>query len=93
MEEGDVNVKITIITKKVETIELRKINLIKANEKVKDICGICETNGYQTQDYPISLAFQEVLHEQDVTPPNSDSDIGSICTSDSNSLLSKCDCQ
>lgn len=57
IEEGDVNVKITIITRKVETIELRKINLRKANEKVKDICGICETNGYQTQDCPIIIDF------------------------------------
>jgi len=62
-EKVDVNAKIVNLTRKVEAMELRKVNSIKANEKVKDIYGICETNGHQTQDYPTILAFQEVLHE------------------------------
>ena len=63
-EEDDVNAKIANLTRKVEAMELRKVNSIMANEKVEDICGICETNGHQTQDCPTIPAFQEVLHEQ-----------------------------
>lgn len=54
-EEDDVNAKIANLTRKVEAMELRKVNSIKANKRVEDIYGICETNGYQTQDYPTKV--------------------------------------
>uniref|UniRef100_A0A2N9FDK2 Uncharacterized protein n=1 Tax=Fagus sylvatica TaxID=28930 RepID=A0A2N9FDK2_FAGSY len=62
-EEDDVNSRIAKLTRKVEAIELGKIES-KAPTFFESSCGICETNSHLTKDCPTILAFQEVLHEQ-----------------------------
>ena len=63
-EDNDVNIKITNLTKKVEAIELNKINVGKAPIVNKSICKICESDVHITKEYPAIPAFNEVLHEQ-----------------------------
>ncbi|XP_042991370.1 uncharacterized protein LOC122318232, partial [Carya illinoinensis] len=60
----DVNARIASLTRKVEAMELRKVNPVKASEKEEENCGICEISGHLTQDCPTIPAFKEVLHEQ-----------------------------
>ena len=60
----DVNAGIASLTRKVEAMELRKVNPVKASEKEEENCGICEISGHLTQDCPTIPAFKEVLHEQ-----------------------------
>ena len=41
---------------------MKKVSLSKTNSE--ELCGICSTNGYLTQECPTILTFQEVLQEQ-----------------------------
>ena len=61
-ETNDVSARLANLTRKVEAMEFKRGGKEKIIEK-EDICGICETNGHMTQDYPTIPAFKEVLYE------------------------------
>jgi hypothetical protein len=62
-EGDDLNVRISSLTRKVEAMELRKVNEIKVVQK-EEVCGICEIIGHTTHECPTIPAFKEVLHGQ-----------------------------
>jgi hypothetical protein len=62
-EGDDLYARISSLTKKDETMELRKDNEIKSVQK-EEVCSICEVSGHTTHECPTILAFKEVLHEQ-----------------------------
>ena len=63
-EDQDVNAKIANLTRKVEAMELSRSNIGRVPAIDESICEICESNAHLTKEYPIILAFKEVLHEQ-----------------------------
>jgi len=62
-EGDDLNVRISSLTRKVEAMELRKVNEIKVVQN-EEVCVICEIIGHTTHECPTILAFKEVLHDQ-----------------------------
>jgi hypothetical protein len=63
-EDDDVNIRLAKLTRKVEAMELTKVDVAKMSAHTESNCGICETNTHLTKDCPTIPAFQEVLHEQ-----------------------------
>ena len=63
-EDNNVNAKIANLTRKVEAMELSKVNIGKAQTIDESICKICESNAHMTKECPTIPAFQEVLHDQ-----------------------------
>uniref|UniRef100_A0A2N9H0L4 Reverse transcriptase/retrotransposon-derived protein RNase H-like domain-containing protein n=1 Tax=Fagus sylvatica TaxID=28930 RepID=A0A2N9H0L4_FAGSY len=63
MEEDDLNARIASLARKVESMELRKVNEITPVQK-EEVCGICEIMGHATYECPTIPAFKEVLHDQ-----------------------------
>ena len=53
-----------MISKKLETIELKKVNEIQAVPQITLSCNICEDQGHSTNDCPTIPAFKEVLLHQ-----------------------------
>lgn len=45
-EEDDVNAKIVSLTRKLEAMELQKVNMVKATEIHNSVCNICESNAH-----------------------------------------------
>uniref|UniRef100_A0A2N9GNA7 RNA-directed DNA polymerase n=1 Tax=Fagus sylvatica TaxID=28930 RepID=A0A2N9GNA7_FAGSY len=62
-EEDDLNARIASLARKVESMELRKVNEITPVQK-EEVCGICEIMGHATHECPTIPAFKEVLHDQ-----------------------------
>jgi hypothetical protein len=62
-EEDDLNARISSSARKVESMELRKVNEIKLVQK-EEVYGICEIMGHATHECPTIPAFKEVLHDQ-----------------------------
>ena len=52
------------LTRKLEAMELRKVNGINIVPKIDEVCRICETMEHPTNECPTILAFKEVLHDQ-----------------------------
>lgn len=63
-EEEDVNAKIASLTRKLEAMELQKVNMVKAIKIHNNACDICENDAHHTKDYPTIPTFKEVLHDQ-----------------------------
>ncbi|KAG6721654.1 hypothetical protein I3842_03G122900 [Carya illinoinensis] len=53
-----------MISKKLETIELKKVNEVQAVPQITLSCNICEDQGHSTNDCPTIPAFKEVLLDQ-----------------------------
>ena len=52
------------LTRKLEAMELRKVNGINTMPKIDEVCRICETMEHPTNECPTIPAFKEVLHDQ-----------------------------
>ena len=52
------------ITRKLEAMELRKVNGVNTVPKIHEICRICETMEHLTNDCPTIPTFKEVLLDQ-----------------------------
>lgn len=63
-DQDDLHAKIAQLSRKVEAIEMKKVNKVSTIPQVEDMCTICETQGHSTSTCPTILAFKEVLHEQ-----------------------------
>lgn len=63
-EKDDINTKIASLIKKLEAVELQKVNLMKATKIYNSVCNICESDAHHTKDCPTIPTFKEVLHDQ-----------------------------
>ena len=52
------------LTRKLEAMELRKVNGINTVPKIDEVCRICETMELLTNECPTIPTFKEVLHDQ-----------------------------
>ena len=57
------NARITSLARKVKAMEIKKEKEIKSVQN-KEICGICDTIGHLTNDFPNIAIFKEVFHKQ-----------------------------
>ncbi|XP_035546619.1 uncharacterized protein LOC118348654 [Juglans regia] len=60
-DEDDLPARLALISKKLETIELKKVNEVQVVPRVAEKCGICEDQGHSTNECPTIPAFKEVL--------------------------------
>ena len=63
-EDDDLSARVASLTRKLEAMELRKVNGINTMPKVDEVCIICETMEHPIDECPTILAFKEVLHDQ-----------------------------
>ena len=63
-EDNDLCARVASLTRKLEAMELRKVNGINTVPKIDEVCRICETMEHHTNECPTTLAFKEVLHDQ-----------------------------
>ncbi|XP_035546620.1 uncharacterized protein LOC108997816 [Juglans regia] len=63
-DEDDLQARLSLISKKLETIELKKVNEVQVVPRVAEKCGICEDQGHSTNECPTIPAFKEVLLDQ-----------------------------
>ena len=52
------------LTRKLEAMELRKVNGINTVHKIDEVCRICETMEHPTNEFPTIPVFKVVLHDQ-----------------------------
>ena len=63
-EDDDLSARVASLTRKLEAMELRKVNGINTVSKIDEVCRICETMEHPTNECPTIPAFKEVLHDQ-----------------------------
>ncbi|XP_035545115.1 uncharacterized protein LOC118348198 [Juglans regia] len=63
-EDDDLRAKLTLLSRKMEAMELKKVNEVHAVHKNLEKCGICEDHGHATNECPTIPAFKEVLLDQ-----------------------------
>lgn len=63
-EDDDLRAKLTLLTRKMEAMELKKVNEVHAVPRISEKCGICEDHGHSTNECPTIPAFKEVLLDQ-----------------------------
>ncbi|XP_042954342.1 uncharacterized protein LOC122290772 [Carya illinoinensis] len=63
-EDDDLRAKLTLLPRKVEAVELKKVNEVHAVPKFSEKGDICEDRGHSTDEYPTIPAFKEVLLDQ-----------------------------
>ena len=63
-EDDDLSARVASLTRKLEAMELRKVNGINNVPKIDEVCRICETMEHPTNECPTIPAFKEVLHDQ-----------------------------
>ena len=51
------------LTRKLEAMELRKVNGVNIVPKIDEVFRICETMEHHTNECPTILAFKEVLYD------------------------------
>ena len=64
-EDNDLCARVASLTRKLEAMELRKVNGINTMPKIDEVCKICETIEHHTNECSTILAFKEVLHDQE----------------------------
>ena len=63
-EDNDLCARVASLTRKLEAMELRKVNGFNTVPKIDKVFRICETMEHPTNEFPTILAFKEVLHDQ-----------------------------
>ena len=63
-EDDDLSARVASLTRKVEAMELRKVNGINTVPKIDEVCRICETMEHPTNECPTIPAFKKVFHDQ-----------------------------
>ena len=64
MEDDDLSTRVASLTRKLEAMELRKVNGINTVPKIDEVCRICEIMEHLTNECPTIPNFKEVLHDQ-----------------------------
>ena len=60
----DLCAKVASLTRKLEAMELRKVEEVNTMPNIYEVCRICETMEHPTNECPTIPAFKEVLHDQ-----------------------------
>ena len=63
-EDNGLCARVASLTRKLEAMELRKVNGINIVPKIDEVCRICETMKHLTNECPTIPTFKEVLHDQ-----------------------------
>ncbi|KAF5468699.1 hypothetical protein F2P56_012835 [Juglans regia] len=63
-EVDDLHARVSMLSKKLETIDTNKVNEVQVIQKIPKKCNICEEIGHVTSDCPTIPAFKEVLLDQ-----------------------------
>ena len=63
-EDDEISARVASLTRKLEAMELRKVNGFNTVPKIDKVFRICETMEHPTNEFPTILAFKEVLHDQ-----------------------------
>ncbi|XP_042955290.1 uncharacterized protein LOC122291568 [Carya illinoinensis] len=63
-EDDDLRAKLTLLSRKVKAMELKKVNEVHDVPKLSKKCGICEDHGHSTNECRTIPAFKEVLLDQ-----------------------------
>ncbi|XP_042958406.1 uncharacterized protein LOC122294001 [Carya illinoinensis] len=63
-EDDDLRAKLTLLSRKAEAMELKKVNEVHVIPKFSEKCGICEDHEHSTNECPTIPAFKEVLLDQ-----------------------------
>lgn len=63
-DDDDLHSKLTLLSRKVDAIELKKVNEVQVILRVPKKCGIYEDVGHLTNKCPSIPAFKEVLLDQ-----------------------------
>ncbi|XP_041011272.1 uncharacterized protein LOC121255044 [Juglans microcarpa x Juglans regia] len=58
-EDDDLRAKLTLLSRKMEAMELKKVNEVHAVHKNSEKCSICEDHGHSTNECPTIPAFKE----------------------------------
>ena len=61
-ETDDLNNKVTQLSRRLEHMELHKVNEVAYVARSEEVCVICERQGHSTNEFPTIPAFKEVLH-------------------------------
>ena len=56
-EDDDLSARVASLTRKLEAMELRKVNGINTMPKIDEVCRICETMEHSTNQCPIIPGF------------------------------------
>ena len=64
MEDDDLSTRVASLTRKLEAMELRKVNGINIVPKIDEVCRICEIMEHPTNECPTIPTFKEELHDQ-----------------------------
>ena len=64
MEDDDLSTRVASLTRKLEAMELRKVNGINTVPKIDEVCRICEIMEHPTNECATIPTFKEVLHDQ-----------------------------
>ena len=63
-EDDNLGARVASLTRKLEVMELRKVNGINIVPKIDEVCRICETMEHPTNECHTIPAFKEVSHDQ-----------------------------
>ncbi|XP_042950109.1 uncharacterized protein LOC122282223 [Carya illinoinensis] len=63
-DSDDLHARLALLSKKVESIELKKVNELQVLPSTSEKCNICEDPGHMTGACPTIPAFEEVLLDQ-----------------------------
>ncbi|GFY97735.1 hypothetical protein Acr_12g0002760 [Actinidia rufa] len=60
-EHDDLQLKIAQLTRKLETLDVKRVNEVRTQPIVEEMCVICDTNGHSTSVCPTLLAVKDLL--------------------------------
>jgi hypothetical protein len=60
----ELQAKVAQLTRKLESLELQKVNEVVITPKKEEVCTICDTHEHSTNECPTIPAFREILNEQ-----------------------------
>ena len=63
-EDDDLSARVARLIRKLEAMDLRKVNGINTVPKINEVCRIHETMEHSTNECATIPAFKEVLHDQ-----------------------------
>ena len=63
-EDDDLSARVASLTRKLEALELSKVNGINIVPRIDEVCRICEIMEHLTNECPTIPNFKEVLHDQ-----------------------------
>ena len=60
-EHDDLQLKIAQLTRKLETLDVKRVNEVRTQPIVEEMCVICDTNGHSTSACPTLPVVKDLL--------------------------------